>query len=311
MVINQEEPPQQQLSIKQMEQSFPVDQTSYHFDGQPQDDNLSTEYESLTTRNGSIPSVFGEASGEPPKRPPHKQRPPNFQYEVHSPSQHDSLYTGLNEQYVTDNEQDKRSLPRRANSEEQARLETVVRLKAWLQEVERDAATNVDLADQQKIRQTASKVQNLLDEMTTHRMEVGRIVDISDDKLVVERAVQCAQEMDRLLHSCQRRKNELNEMLHQSKMWDNVRSEVELWLNDGNDRLTNGPKVNEMNEVTLGLELRAVNGLVDGLEHTKQQISALNSQSNKLLDLYTRDDSHTLSHMTSKINTQWTKFNDK
>jgi hypothetical protein len=142
-------------------------------------------------------------------------------------------------------------------------------------------------------------------------MEIGRIVDQSDDKLVVERATQCAQEMDRLLQSCQRRKNELNEMLHQSKMYDQLRSEVELWLTDANDRINNGPKPNEMDEVTLGLELRAVNGLMDGLEHIKAQISTLNSQSNKLLDLYSRDDSHTLSHLTSKINTQWTKFNDK
>lgn len=92
--------------------------------------------------------------------------------------------------------------------------------------------------------------------------------------------------------------------------YDQILSEVELWLREGNDKLNSAPNVNKMDEPALELELRSVNGLVDGLEHTKQQISALNSQSNKLLDLFSRDDNHTLSHTTSVINTQWTKFND-
>ena len=42
----------------------------------------------------------------------------------------------------------------------------------------------------------------------------------------------------------------------------------------------------------------------------KQQIAALNGQSNRLLDLYARDDGHALSHGISRINTQYTAFND-
>lgn len=207
----QEEQQAQRKETLQGELPFPVDNSQ--FTGR---DDVSTEYETLTTQNGSVPSAFGEASGDPRHSPPR----PDFQFEIHSPSQHDSLLTGLNEQFKdTEDRRDQHSLPRRANSEEQARLGTVVRLKAWLQEVERDAATHVNLVDQHKIRHTASKIQNFIDEMVTHRLEVGRIIDVSDDKLVVNRAGQCAQEMDRLIQSCQRRKNELTEMLHQSKMW--------------------------------------------------------------------------------------------
>ncbi|KAI6226090.1 Discontinuous actin hexagon [Aphelenchoides besseyi] len=267
-------------------------------------DDLSTEYETLTTRDGSVPSAYGEASGEV------LQRKSTLNAEI----PHDVLATGLNERYAgatTDNEDDpNRPLQRRANSEEQTRLETVVRLRARLQEVERDAAATVDLADQTQIRQTTGKVQNFIDEMNTHRLEIDRIKDQSDDRLIVQRAELCLNEMDRLLVMCQRRKAELGELLHQSRQWDQQRSEVELWLSEGNERLVSGERLNEMDEPRLQLEHRAINGLVDGLEQTKQQIAALNGQSNHLLDLYSRDDGHTLSHVTSKINTQWTKFND-
>lgn len=49
--------------------------------------------------------------------------------------------------------------PRRMSLGEQARLDTVTRLRSWLQEVERDASITVDLVDQQIVRQLINKVQ--------------------------------------------------------------------------------------------------------------------------------------------------------
>ncbi len=52
------------------------------------------------------------------------------------------------------------ALPKRKISvAEQGRLDTVTRLRSWLQEVEREASATVDLSDQNIIRQAVNRVQ--------------------------------------------------------------------------------------------------------------------------------------------------------
>lgn len=46
------------------------------------------------------------------------------------------------------------------------------------------------------------------------------------------------------------------------------------------------------------------------LDYWKDNMKQFNEKSNELLDIYRRDDGHNLSHYSSKLNTQWTKFND-
>lgn len=45
------------------------------------------------------------------------------------------------------------------NVEEQVRLDTVTRLRSWIQETERDVAITVDIADQNIVRQALNKIQ--------------------------------------------------------------------------------------------------------------------------------------------------------
>lgn len=46
------------------------------------------------------------------------------------------------------------------------------------------------------------------------------------------------------------------------------------------------------------------------LDFWKGKMKQFNEKSNELLDVFRRDDGHNLSHYSSKLNTQWTKFND-
>uniref|UniRef100_A0A915DTQ2 Dystrophin n=1 Tax=Ditylenchus dipsaci TaxID=166011 RepID=A0A915DTQ2_9BILA len=193
---------------------------------------------------------------------------------------------------------------------EQGRLDTVTRLRSTLQEIERDISITVDLADPNIVRQAISKAQNWIDELNIDQIEVLRIVDEAKDKLVIERAQLARQGMDKILVVCQRRKLELQHILEQCRSWEQLRGQIELWLTDANEKVTRGGKVNELNDSALKDQLQLITYLHDQAEVWKEEMKSFNDRSNELLDVYRRDDGHNLSHLASKLNTQWTKFND-
>ncbi|KAK6013234.1 spectrin repeat-containing domain protein, partial [Ostertagia ostertagi] len=58
-------------------------------------------------------------------------------------------------------------------------------------------------------------------------------------------------------------------------------------------------------------ELKAIEGIIAELDEKKAAIKEVNAKGNAMLDTYTRDEAHTLSHELSKLNMRWSKFNDK
>uniref|UniRef100_A0A183C715 Calponin-homology (CH) domain-containing protein n=1 Tax=Globodera pallida TaxID=36090 RepID=A0A183C715_GLOPA len=202
--------------------------------------------------------------------------------------------------------------PRRKMSlGEQTRLDTVTRLRSWLQEVERDVSATVDLSDQHLIRQTLGKMQNCVDEIQIHHLEIVRVLEGAKDRLIIERAQLCTTEMERILGTCKRRKAELQHILEQCRIWEQLRSSIELWLTDANDRLSVGLRIAELSDSDLIEQLELCDQLVDELNNWKSKLQELNRVSNQLLDTHRRDNGHNLSHQSSKLNTQWTKFNDQ
>uniref|UniRef100_A0A914HK11 Dystrophin n=1 Tax=Globodera rostochiensis TaxID=31243 RepID=A0A914HK11_GLORO len=202
--------------------------------------------------------------------------------------------------------------PRRKMSlGEQTRLDTVTRLRSWLQEVERDVSATVDLSDQHLIRQTLGKMQNCVDEIQIHHLEIVRVLESAKDRLIIERAQLCTTEMERILGTCKKRKAELQHILEQCRIWEQFRSSIELWLTDANDRLSVGLRVAELSDSDLIEQLELCDKLVDELNNWKSKLQELNRVSNQLLDTHRRDNGHNLSHQSSKLNTQWTKFNDQ
>lgn len=63
--------------------------------------------------------------------------------------------------------------------------------------------------------------------------------------------------------------------------------------------------------MALADELKIVACLLkDATQVWRERLARFNSKTNALLDVYRYDDGHNLSHLTSKLNTQWTKLND-
>lgn len=78
-----------------------------------------------------------------------------------------------------------------------------------------------------------------------------------------------------------------------------------------NDRLMSGGRIVELPDPELEEQVEMCNQLASELDVWKEKLSEMNRVSNQLLDVYRRDDGHNLSHLSSKLNTQWTKFNDQ
>lgn len=67
----------------------------------------------------------------------------------------------------------------------------------------------------------------------------------------------------------------------------------------------------ELSDPELAEQLELCDQLSHQSEHWKEKLHEMNGISNELLDIYRRDDGHNLSQLSSKLNTQWTKFNDQ
>ncbi|TKR92162.1 hypothetical protein L596_006870 [Steinernema carpocapsae] len=193
---------------------------------------------------------------------------------------------------------------------EASRLDSVVQLRHWVFETERDAATTVDLSDINAIREAASRMQNRLDEMKLRQCDILKILDDSREDVVRDRAQLCRHDLERVMGQCQRRKCLLNKMVDTSRTWEASKNAIEIWLTEGSAVLSSGARASELSEQALKTELERVESWVEQLEGMRTKMTDLNKTSNELLDEYRKDEGHNLSHQTSKINMQWTKFND-
>ncbi|CEF68324.1 Discontinuous actin hexagon [Strongyloides ratti] len=193
---------------------------------------------------------------------------------------------------------------------EMAMLDTIMNIRHWINETERNASITVDITDQIKQKELIDKIQNFIDELKVRQLESLRIFDTSTEQEIKEKAELCQADINRITGQCQRRKNQLKEMIDSSRTWDIIRSNVEAWLIEGNDLLNNSPNVNELSDIALKEQLRAVDITIDQLKEYKQKMKKVNKMSDDLLDNYKIDDGHNLSHIISKLNTKWNKFND-
>ncbi|KAL7074907.1 hypothetical protein ACQ4LE_005861, partial [Meloidogyne hapla] len=211
-----------------------------------------------------------------------------------------------------DDKEENKKYPRRKMSlADQSRLDTVTRLRSWLQEVERDVAASVDLSDQNLIRQMLGKIQNFVDDIQIHQLEIIKVLDEAKDRLIIERTQICSAEMERILGLCKRRKGDLQKLLEQCRLWEQLRGSLELWLNQANDKLISGGRVIGLSDNELSEQLDLCNQLTADSDQWEEKLREMNRISNHLLEIYRRDDGHNLSHLNSKLNTQWTKFNDQ
>uniref|UniRef100_A0A915ACG1 Dystrophin n=1 Tax=Parascaris univalens TaxID=6257 RepID=A0A915ACG1_PARUN len=193
---------------------------------------------------------------------------------------------------------------------EHALLNSIVQLRHWLAETERDAGLTIDIIDVQAVRDSVSHMQAFIDQLKIRHLELIRILDESQTRTVREKTEFTLGEWNRVLSECQRRKSQLKKMADESRAWEQLRCSVQLWLNDAQQRLSEGGKVSELSEEALRAELKEVEGISGGIEEMKNKMAELNVRSNALLDEFRADEGHNLSHSISKMNTLWSKFND-
>lgn len=205
----------------------------------------------MTERDDSSPSAFGEASVATSTRP-----------------HHDALDTALADFY-SGAESSPHQQQLRANqstalspldAERQARI---VQLRARLAEIEREAAATVDLVDQPKIRNVISQLAAFDEELGLQRVEAERLTaDIDADETasrdLAARIDSHLHENERVANACRRRKAELNELLTQTRAWENAHAEVELWMRESDERLISATRLPALDEAALQNELRVV-----------------------------------------------------
>ncbi|VDL84925.1 unnamed protein product [Nippostrongylus brasiliensis] len=163
--------------------------------------------------------------------------------------------------------------------------QSLTQLRHWLNELERDASLTVDLCDRNAIREMTKTVQGIMDHIRAKILDVVGIQDASGAEVVKRKARELVEDMDRVARQCDRRRATLQQLGEQSRVWSSARDAVELWMQQSDELIE--------------------------LEQKKAAINDVNAKGNAMLDTYTRDEAHTLSHELSKLNMKWSKFNDK
>lgn len=115
--------------------------------------------------------------------------------------------------------------------------------------------------------------------------------------------------MRRTIESCEKRCLILNQISDLARQNESSRNEMELWLKSATD-VIGEKRVEECTEEAVRNELAVLERVVEQLEERKEKMQEINGQANKILDTYTKDEAHNLSHLLSRLNMSWTKFND-
>ncbi|WKX90831.1 hypothetical protein Q1695_009578 [Nippostrongylus brasiliensis] len=187
--------------------------------------------------------------------------------------------------------------------------QSLTQLRHWLNELERDASLTVDLCDRNAIREMTKTVQGIMDHIRAKILDVVGIQDASGAEVVKRKARELVEDMDRVARQCDRRRATLQQLGEQSRVWSSARDAVELWMQQS-DELIGHKRTEESTDEAMREELKAIEGIIAELEQKKAAINDVNAKGNAMLDTYTRDEAHTLSHELSKLNMKWSKFND-
>ncbi|EPB66010.1 hypothetical protein ANCCEY_14904 [Ancylostoma ceylanicum] len=196
------------------------------------------------------------------------------------------------------------------NARDSANWQSLTQLRHWLNELERDASLTVDLADTAAIRDMANTVQGIMDHIRMKIMDVVGIQDASAADVVKHKARELIEDMDRVAKQCEKRRATLMQMAEHSRVWNAAHDAIELWMQNA-DSVIGSKRTEETSDAVMREELTAIENLIGELDQKKEAIKDVNAKGNSMLDTYTRDEAHSLSHELSKLNMRWSKFNDK
>ncbi|EFP12235.1 CRE-DYS-1 protein [Caenorhabditis remanei] len=179
----------------------------------------------------------------------------------------------------------------------------------WLHDVERDASNTVDLAEWQPARELWQNIQGIIDEIRLRSVQVTGAHDASPNRQVRQQAAQLLTEMRRTIENCEKRCLILNQISDVARQNESARNEMEAWLKSAND-VIGERRVEELAEDVVRHELQVLERVVAQLNERKDKMQDINTQAHKIVDTYTKDEAHNLSHLLSRLNMSWTKFND-
>ncbi|KAF1771469.1 hypothetical protein GCK72_003295 [Caenorhabditis remanei] len=179
----------------------------------------------------------------------------------------------------------------------------------WLHDVERDASNTVDLAEWQPARELWQNIQGIIDEIRLRSVQVTGAHDASPNRQVRQQAAQLLTEMRRTIENCEKRCLILNQISDVARQNESARNEMEAWLKSAND-VIGERRVEELAEDVVRHELQVLERVVAQLNERKDKMQEINTQAHKIVDTYTKDEAHNLSHLLSRLNMSWTKFND-
>ncbi|CAI2296184.1 unnamed protein product [Caenorhabditis sp. 36 PRJEB53466] len=200
------------------------------------------------------------------------------------------------------------TLPRGSGAPDPVAIQ-LTHTRHWLHDVERDASVTVDLSEWQPARELWQSIQGIVDEIRLRSVQVTGAHDASPNRQVRQQAAQLLTEMRRTIDGCEKRCVILNHISDVARQNETARAEQESWLKSALD-VIGERRVEELTEEAVRHELAALERVVEQLEERKDKMQEINTQAHKIVDTYTKDEAHNLSHLLSRLNMSWTKFND-
>ncbi|GMR51629.1 hypothetical protein PMAYCL1PPCAC_21824, partial [Pristionchus mayeri] len=197
---------------------------------------------------------------------------------------------------------------KKLSERDQQAMQALTLASHWLMEAARDASITVDVADAKEVKARSAAILTIIEQLREREREVIGIADSHAEPTVKQRAHSLLDEMEDLLRRAERRRMRLNELAEESRLFEQARAAMELWLTEGEDVL--GRPIHGADRDELRAELNGVETIISQLEQKRERMRELNLKADNLMDANDREDLHSISHQLSKMNGHWSTFND-
>ncbi|GMT26480.1 hypothetical protein PFISCL1PPCAC_17777, partial [Pristionchus fissidentatus] len=197
---------------------------------------------------------------------------------------------------------------KKLSARDELAMQTLTLASHWLTEAARDASITVDVANAKDVKARSAAILTIIEQLREREREVIGIGDAHAEPTVKQRAASIVDEMEELLRRAERRRMKLNELVEESRVFEQSRTAMEMWLTEGEDVI--GRSIHGADRDELRAELNGVEAIISQLEERRERMRELNVKADHLMDANERDDLHSLSHQLSKMNGHWSTFND-
>ncbi|XP_078699235.1 dystrophin-like isoform X12 [Branchiostoma floridae x Branchiostoma belcheri] len=199
---------------------------------------------------------------------------------------------------------------------------SVAELRDWLMLLDHMLKSQiVTVGDVEEIEEMIIKQKTVLNDLDVKKPQLDTVVAAgrrliqtadtdSDKQLLKEKVDRIQEQWDEASTRVGSRKRELDNMLTDCHHWDELREDVNRWLEQAEQQVEHDSEVGQTVDV-LDKQIAQHKEFMDNLRQWQPSIEAVNELAQKLISDYSNDDTSKIKQMIDRVNSRWQQLNNR